>query len=103
MCLSIESFGFETSVLISEWWKTVLLFNCVTIVIRIIDTLEQIKLNIIIKLSVVFIECETWSLTLRKKHRQRVFENRLLRKMFGPKNEDIRGERRILRESELHI
>jgi hypothetical protein len=32
--------------------------------------------------------CETWSLTLREEHRLRVFENRVLRKIFGPKREE---------------
>ena len=44
--ISMKSFGFETSVLISEWSKTVLALNCVAIVICIIETLEQIKLNV---------------------------------------------------------
>jgi hypothetical protein len=34
-------------------------------------------------------ECETWSLTLREEHRLRVFENRVLRKIFGPKEEEV--------------
>jgi hypothetical protein len=38
-------------------------------------------------LPVVLFGCETWSLTLRKEHRLRVFENRVLRKIFGPKRE----------------
>jgi len=38
-------------------------------------------------LPVVLYGCETWSLTLRKEHRLRVFENRVLRKIFGPKRE----------------
>jgi hypothetical protein len=32
--------------------------------------------------------CETWSLTLRVEHRLRVFENRVLRRIFGPKREE---------------
>jgi hypothetical protein len=32
--------------------------------------------------------CETWSLTLREEHRLRVFENRVLRRIFGPKREE---------------
>jgi hypothetical protein len=34
---------------------------------------------------VVLYECETWSLTLREQHRLRVFEDRVLRRIFGPK------------------
>jgi hypothetical protein len=50
---------------------------------------------------VVLYGCETWSLTLREEHRLRVFENRVLRKMFGPKRDDIMGEWRKLRNGEL--
>jgi hypothetical protein len=36
--------------------------------------------------------CETWSLILREKHRLRVLENRVLRRIFGPKREKVTGE-----------
>jgi len=42
------------------------------------------------------------SLTLREEHRLRVFENRVLRRIFGPKREDVAGSWRILRNEELH-
>jgi hypothetical protein len=35
--------------------------------------------------------CETWSLTIRKEHRLRVFENRVLRRIFGPKRDEMTG------------
>jgi hypothetical protein len=35
--------------------------------------------------------CETWSLTLREEHRLRVFENRVLRRIFGPKRDKVTG------------
>jgi hypothetical protein len=35
--------------------------------------------------------CETWSLTLRKERRLKVFENRMLRRIFGPKREEVKG------------
>ena len=38
--------------------------------------------------------CETWSLTLREERRLRVFENRVLRRIFGPKTDEVTGERR---------
>jgi hypothetical protein len=47
--------------------------------------------------------CETWSLTLREEHRLRVFENRVLRRIFGPKRDDETGEWRKLHSEELHI
>jgi hypothetical protein len=40
---------------------------------------------------VVLYGCETWSLTLRKEHRLRVFENRVLRRVFGPKRDEVTG------------
>ena len=45
---------------------------------------------------------ETWSLTLREEHRLRVFENKVLRKIFGTKIDEITGELRKLNNSELH-
>jgi hypothetical protein len=43
-----------------------------------------------------------WSLTLREEHRLRVFENRVLRKIFGPKRDEMIGEWRKLHNEELH-
>jgi hypothetical protein len=52
-------------------------------------------------LLVVLNWCETWPLTLKKKHGLRVFENRL-RKTFGPKKEEGRGDWRTVHNGELH-
>jgi len=38
--------------------------------------------------------CETWSLLLREERRLRVFENRVLRRIFGPKRDEVIGEER---------
>jgi hypothetical protein len=46
--------------------------------------------------------CKTWSLTLREKHRLRVFENRVLRRIFGPRRDEATGEWRKLHNEELH-
>jgi hypothetical protein len=46
--------------------------------------------------------CETWSLTLREEHRLRVFENRVLRRIFGPKRDEVTGDWRKLPNEELH-
>jgi hypothetical protein len=46
--------------------------------------------------------CETWSLTLWEEHRLRVFENRVLRRIFGPKRDKVTGERRKFHSPELH-
>jgi len=45
--------------------------------------------------------CETSSLTLREERRLRVFENRVLRRVFGPKRDGVTGERRKLHNEEL--
>ena len=42
-------------------------------------------------LPVVLYGCETWSLTLREERRLRVFENRVLRRAFGPKRDEVTG------------
>jgi hypothetical protein len=46
--------------------------------------------------------CETWSLTLREEHRMRVFENRVLKRVFGPKKDEVTREWRKLHDEELH-
>jgi hypothetical protein len=47
--------------------------------------------------------CETRSLTVREEHRLKVLENRVLRRIFGPKRDEVTGEWRKLRNEELHI
>jgi hypothetical protein len=54
-------------------------------------------------LPVVLYGCETWSLTLREEHRLRVFEKRILRRIFGPKRDDVTGEWGKLHNAEFHI
>ena len=46
--------------------------------------------------------CETWSLTLREERRLRVFEKRVLRRIFGPKRDEVTGEWRKLHNEELN-
>jgi hypothetical protein len=58
-------------------------------------------LLILLILPVVLYGCETWSLTLREEHRLRVFENRVLRRIFGPKREED-GSWRNLHNVDLH-
>jgi hypothetical protein len=50
----------------------------------------KIHRNII--LPVVLYGCETWSLTLREEHRLRMFENKVLRSIFGSKSDEVTGE-----------
>jgi len=61
----------------------------------------EIKKYRTIILPVVLYGCETWSLTLREERRLRVFENRVLRRVFGPKRNELTGEWRRLRNEEL--
>jgi len=46
--------------------------------------------------------CETWSPTLREESKLRVFENRALRKIFGPKRDEVTGKWRKLHNKELN-
>ena len=61
----------------------------------------KIKIYRTIILPVVVYGCETWSLTLREDRRLRVFENRVLRRVFGPKRDEVTGEWRKLHKEEL--
>jgi hypothetical protein len=54
------------------------------------------------KLTVVLYGCETWSLTLKEKHRLKVFENRVLRRVFGPKSDEGTDDWVRLHNEELH-
>jgi hypothetical protein len=62
----------------------------------------KVKVYRTIILPVVLYGCETWSLTLREEHRLRMVENRDLRRIFGPKREEVKGEWRKLHNEELH-
>jgi hypothetical protein len=53
-------------------------------------------------LPVVLYGCENWSLALREEHRLGVFENRVLRRILGPKRDEVTGEWRKLHDVELH-
>jgi hypothetical protein len=53
-------------------------------------------------LPVVLYACETWSLTLREEHKVRVFENRVLRRIFGSKRDEVTEGWRKLHNEELH-
>jgi hypothetical protein len=51
---------------------------------------------------VVLYGCETWSDTLKERHKLRVFEKRVLRGIFGPKRDEVTGELRKFHNGELH-
>jgi hypothetical protein len=61
----------------------------------------KIKIYKTVILPVVLYGCETWSLTLGEEHRLRIFENTVLRRIFGPKREED-GSWRKLHNDELH-
>jgi len=63
----------------------------------------KIKIYRNIILPVVLYGCETWSLTLRQERRLRVFENRMLRRVFGPKRDEVTGKWRKLHMDDLRI
>jgi hypothetical protein len=61
----------------------------------------KMKIYRTIILSIVLYGCETWSLTLGEECRLRVFENRVLRGIFGPKGDEVTGKWRKLHNEEL--
>ena len=61
----------------------------------------KIKIYSTIILDLVLYGCETWSLRMGEKRRHRVFENRVLRRIFGPKRDDVTGEWRKLHKEKL--
>ena len=62
----------------------------------------KIKIHRTIILPIILNGCETWSLRLREERRLRVFENRVLRRLFGPRKDDVTGERRKLHNEDLN-
>ena len=62
----------------------------------------EIKIHRTIIMPVVLYGCETWSLTLREGRRLRAFENRVLRRTFGPKRYEVAGRWRRLHKEELN-
>jgi hypothetical protein len=64
---------------------------------------KNLKMRIFktIILTVILYGCETWSLTLREEHMLRVFENKVLRRIFGPKMDEVTGGWRKLHNEEL--
>jgi len=65
---------------------------------------KNLKINIYrnIILPVVLYGCQIWSLTLRKERKLRLFENMVLRRIFGPRRNEVTGERRRLHNEELN-
>ena len=63
---------------------------------------KNIKIYNTVILPAVLYGCGTWSLALREERRLRVFEHRLLRRIFGPKGDEVTGERRKLHNDEVY-
>jgi hypothetical protein len=70
---------------------------------RLLSRNVNVKKYKTIILPVVLYGCETWFLTLREESRLRVFESRVLRRIFGPKRDEVTGQWRKLNSEELHI
>jgi len=69
---------------------------------RYIRILKNTMICRTIILPVVLYGCETWSLTLREERKLRVFENKVLRRIFGPRKEEVTEEWRRLHNEELN-
>jgi hypothetical protein len=68
---------------------------------RLLSKHLKIRIYKTVILPVVLYGCESWSLTLREEHRLKVFENRVLRRIFGLKRDEVTGEWRKLHNEEL--
>ena len=69
---------------------------------RLLSKNLNIKIYRTIILPVVLYGCETWSLTLREERKLRVFENMVLRRIFGPRRDEVTGEWMRLHDEELN-
>jgi hypothetical protein len=69
---------------------------------RLLSRNVKVKIYKTIILPAVLYGCETWSLTLREEHILRVFENRVVRRISGPKTDEVIGKWRKLHIEELH-
>jgi hypothetical protein len=69
---------------------------------RLLSKNRKIRIYKTIILAVVLNRCEIWALTLREEHKLRVFENRVLRRMFEPKSDEVKVGCRKLHDEELH-
>jgi hypothetical protein len=63
---------------------------------------KNLKIKIYRILPVVLYGCETWALTLREERKLRVFRNMVLRRIFGPRRDEVTGEWRRLHNEELN-
>ena len=68
----------------------------------ILEGRQCTNVRVTIILPVVLYGCETWSLTLREERKLRMFENMALRRIFGPRRDEVTGEWRRLHNEELN-
>jgi hypothetical protein len=78
-------------------------FGPQSFIFRLFSRNVKVKIYKTIILLVVSYGCGTWYLTLSEEHRLRVFGNRVVRRIFGPKRNEVTGEWRKLHKEELHI
>jgi hypothetical protein len=79
---------------------TILLYNRLSS--RLLSKNLKIRIYKTIIMPIVLYGCETWSLILREEHSLRVFENRVLRRIFGQKRDEVTGDWKELHNEELH-
>jgi hypothetical protein len=77
-------------------------FGAESVVFQVAIQKLKIKLYRIINLPVVLYGCKSWSLKLREEHRLGVFENKVLKRVFGPKWDEVTGEWRKVHNEELN-
>jgi len=68
---------------------------------RLLSSNLKIKIYRTIILPIVLYGCETWSLTLQEERKLRVFQNMVLKRIFGPRRDEVTGEWRRLHNEEL--
>ena len=83
--------------------KCLLSFGAESFVLQVAIQTLKIKIYKTIILPVVLYGCETWSLKLREGKKLRVFQNMVLRRIFGPRRDEVTGEWRKLHNEELHV
>ena len=69
---------------------------------RLLSKKVKIKIYRNIILPVVLYQCETWSLIFREERKLRVYENMVLRRIFGPRRDEVTGEWRRLHNEQLN-
>jgi hypothetical protein len=69
---------------------------------RLLSRDVKFKISKTITLPLVLYGCKTWYLTLREEHRLRVFDNMVIRRIFGPEKDEVTGEWGMMYNKELH-